>query len=169
MAKQPPLGSNHPEAEYLRRSFTAVDGLWFVKVEEAYGFDRALDLDVQVWKVVGKIQAREARSILGAQSNDFDALGRCLRLKFSAENYQADLKCLDDSTLEVSITACPWLEILKNSDRLHLAERIAKKICVADLGAWAKEFGKVLKFSAINTKCADSHCCRVRFVEREET
>ena len=31
-------------AEYLRRSYHAVDGLWFVMVEEELGFDRALDL-----------------------------------------------------------------------------------------------------------------------------
>jgi hypothetical protein len=28
--------------EYFHRSYTAVDGLWFVKVEEKYGFDKAL-------------------------------------------------------------------------------------------------------------------------------
>ena len=29
--------------EYLRRSYSAVDGLWFMKVEEKRGFEEALD------------------------------------------------------------------------------------------------------------------------------
>jgi len=44
--------------EYFKRSYTAVDGLWFMKVEEIYGFDTALDIDEEVWKVMPKIQAR---------------------------------------------------------------------------------------------------------------
>ena len=28
---------------YLRRSYAAVDGLWFVKLEEELGFERALE------------------------------------------------------------------------------------------------------------------------------
>ncbi len=43
-------------AEYFHRSFTAVDGLWFMKVEEKHGFDAALEIDNEVWKVLPKIQ-----------------------------------------------------------------------------------------------------------------
>jgi hypothetical protein len=45
-------------ADYFHRSYTAVDGLWFMKVEAACGFDTALDIDTGVWKVMPKIQAR---------------------------------------------------------------------------------------------------------------
>ncbi len=45
-------------SEYLHRCYTAADGLWFVKVEEKYGFDSALDIDKEVWKVIPKIQSR---------------------------------------------------------------------------------------------------------------
>ncbi len=31
-------------SEYYKRSYTAVDGLWFMKAEERYGFDTALDM-----------------------------------------------------------------------------------------------------------------------------
>ena len=51
------------KTEYFRRSYTAVDGLWFMKVEEAYGFDNALDIDDEVWKVLPKIQARMLKGL----------------------------------------------------------------------------------------------------------
>ena len=51
-------------AEYLYRCYTAVDGLWFVKVEEKYGFDSALDIDKEVWKIMPKIQSRFLKNSL---------------------------------------------------------------------------------------------------------
>ena len=60
-------------ADYFNRSYKAVDGLWFMKVEEKYGFDSALELDNEVWKVMPKIQARMIKSFLGLE-NGSDAL-----------------------------------------------------------------------------------------------
>jgi hypothetical protein len=50
-------------AEYYHRSYTVVDGLWFMKIEEKYGFDAALDIDKEVWKVFPKMQARLLKSL----------------------------------------------------------------------------------------------------------
>ena len=48
--------SSKQVADYFNRSYKAVDGLWFLKVEEKYGFDTALELDNEVWKILPKIQ-----------------------------------------------------------------------------------------------------------------
>ena len=45
--------------EYFHRSFTAVDGLWFMKVEEKHGFDATLEIDNEVWKALARIQVSE--------------------------------------------------------------------------------------------------------------
>lgn len=50
--------SSQQVAEYFRRSYKAVDGLWFMKIEEKHGFDAALELDNEVWKVMPNIQTR---------------------------------------------------------------------------------------------------------------
>ena len=65
--------SNRQIAEYFHRSYTAVDGLWFMKVEEKYGFDVALDIDNEVWKVFAKMQARLLKS-LGQTGDGIDSL-----------------------------------------------------------------------------------------------
>ena len=59
--------SSQQVAEYFSRSYRAVDGLWFMKVEEKLGFDAALELDNEVWKVMPKIQARMIKQFLGAR------------------------------------------------------------------------------------------------------
>ena len=154
-----------PEVEYLRRCFKSVDGLWFVKVEETHGFDAALDLDQQVWEVMGKIQVRGARKILEATSDDLGSMARCLQLKFQAENYQAEVKQTDSSSIEVTISGCPWLEALKKSNRTHLALPIAERICVAEYTAWANEFGKTLLYNPCESACGSGEHCKIRFTE----
>ncbi|MGD9519751.1 MAG: DUF6125 family protein, partial [Armatimonadota bacterium] len=67
--------------QYLRRAYQAVDGLWFMMVEQADGFPKALQLDEQVWQVLAKIEAREARELLGCTGNDPGDLARCFSLK----------------------------------------------------------------------------------------
>ena len=50
--------------EYLYQCYVKADGLWFVKVEEQFGFDKALEIDAEVWKIIPKIQARILKSNL---------------------------------------------------------------------------------------------------------
>jgi len=45
-------------SKYLYQSYSKVDGLWFMKVEEQFGFEKALEIDTGVWKILPKIQAR---------------------------------------------------------------------------------------------------------------
>lgn len=154
--------------EYLRRSFTAVDGLWFVKVEEAFGFEQAMDLDRDVWEVTGKIQARTARRLAAEGAAGLEGLAKSLRLKFSAEGYGVTMEEFDSGALTVRIENCPWLEILQRAERMHMAETIAKKICTADFGAWAREFGVELDFDPQQTLCCGRQSCAIRFVEEQE-
>lgn len=164
MSKETETRAEGPAFDYLRRSFTAVDGLWFVKVEEAYGFDAALDIDQRVWEVMGKIQARAARKALGVEAKTLAALEQCLSLKMQVEDFEAEFNKPDENHLEVSLKVCPWVELLKKSGRLHLAETIAGRICTAEYTEWAKEFGAKLELSLSQTLCGGSGCCRIGFV-----
>lgn len=49
--------------EYLQNSYAKVDGLWFLKTEEQFGFEKALESDLEVWKIMPKIQARYLKSV----------------------------------------------------------------------------------------------------------
>ena len=130
-------------AAYFRRSYSAVDGLWFVQVEEQFGFEAALDLDLAVWRVMPKIQARYLQNLTG-QRADLAALALCLGQKLTWEDYSHSM-ALDEPTglLEVAISACPWHQLLARSGRTHLAPRIGPLICAAEYAIWAAEFSDV--------------------------
>ncbi len=79
--------SSQQVADYFNRSYKAVDGLWFMKVEEKHGFDAALELDNEVWKVMPKIQARMIQSFLGLE-NGSEALLESLVTKLELEGFK---------------------------------------------------------------------------------
>jgi hypothetical protein len=78
-------------AGYFHRSFAAVDGLLFVRVEEKHGFDVALEIDNEVWKVLPKIQACKPKSLLQAPQN-IDGLHECFTSPFQPEGFEFETR-----------------------------------------------------------------------------
>jgi hypothetical protein len=131
--------------EYLRRSFFAVDGLWFVNCESRFSFETALELDEGVWSAMGKVQARKARELSGAE-RDLRGLAASLPIKFESEGWQFRLR-EEEKRISVEIDSCPWYRILEKSGRTHLEPQISKAICQTEYREWAREFGEDIAFS----------------------
>ncbi|MBN2467555.1 MAG: L-2-amino-thiazoline-4-carboxylic acid hydrolase [Deltaproteobacteria bacterium] len=149
--------------DYLHRSYTAVDGLWFMKVEDEYGFDRALEIDAEVWKIFPKIQARKLKELTGLE-NGIDDLYECFTLKLSLDQLQyTAAKDADGNGFTVSITQCPWLDLLRKSQREHLAGKVGSRICTTEYSTWAAEFGPRIHFQLQSQICENADCCRLRF------
>lgn len=149
--------------EYFQRSYASVDGLWFVKLEERYGFDAALDLDEAVWRVMPKIQARKLKELTGL-SRGIEALFECLTTKLSIEGFVFEANRNEDAgSFEVRVSECPWQSLLAKANRLHLGEKIGPRICDAEQAAWAKEFGGDIGFEFSDRMCRGGQCCRLRF------
>jgi len=142
---------NEDEAliEYLRRSYTAIDGLWFMVVEEAHDFDHALALDERVWQIMPKIQARKAREVLDISGNSLGDLTTCFGLKLQADGHQFCIERSDDEVRFI-ITRCQWRELLRKSGREHLEQRISTVIWPAELAGWCSEFGDEFEFEYID-------------------
>jgi hypothetical protein len=148
-------------AEYFKRSYMAVDGLWFVKLEELHGFDTALNLDDLVWQIMPKIQARKLKSLLPLKDG-MEGLREGYTTKLSLDGYEFQTQPTDTG-FDVCVTRCPWHDIIVNAGRKHLAEKISPRICTADATGWAKEFGKDIAFSLTDGICRGNTSCRLCF------
>lgn len=146
-------------AEYLYRSYTAVDGLWFRMVEDDSSFEKALRLDEAVWRVMPKIQARKIKEMLGL-GNGLDALKTALLAKFEMEGYvlAGPPEERRDGWL-LAVRVCPWLEIMKRAERAHLAPTISSVICPAEMEVWAEEFGPGLSIAVSGGCCRGEEIC----------
>lgn len=154
-------------AEYFHRSYKAVDGLWFMKLEELADFDTALRIDTAVWQVMPKIQARKLKELL-ASDGQAPSLLECFTAKLELDGFTFTTQTdADGPGFTVSISRCPWYELMAKSGRAHLADRIGQQICNAEYSVWAAEFGSELTCTIEPRICANHPCCKVRFAPRE--
>jgi hypothetical protein len=160
--------------EYLARSYTAVDGLWFMKTEELSGFDKALEIDELVWRVMPKIQARQLKSFFRAGTG-LDSLRLCYSEKLSLDGFDFNVfpapsieetgtgKAEGERMLTFRISFCPWVDKLVRSNRGHLAPVIGRRICAAEYAGWAAEFGCGFDFGSGGRLCDGSKECVLEF------
>ena len=152
-------------AEFWHRSYASVDGLWFMKVEEKYGFDVALDIDNEVWKVLPKTQARMMKS-MGKLGEGIDALYECITTKLGLEGFvfQAD-KPATGGGFTVVITVCPWHDVMVKSGREELSAKVGTLICNTEYSVWASEFGPNIRFEMRDQICGRCQTCVLKFTE----
>lgn len=151
------------KTDYFYRGFAAVDGLWFMKVEEKVGFDKALEIDNAVWSVLPKIQARKMKELKKA-GNGLDALFDCFseRMKLEGMTFKVEKS---EKSFRLIIGNCPWHEVMKKSGRGHLSAKVGSTICPSDYGGWAKEFGCKFHLDEQNRICCGSKLCVLHFNE----
>jgi hypothetical protein len=61
------------------RNMWAVDGLYFLGIEEQFDTDAATDIDRTVWEVMGKIEARRLKHFFDITGNDISSMIQALR------------------------------------------------------------------------------------------
>jgi hypothetical protein len=61
------------------RNLWAVDGLYFLGIEEKFGTEDATDIDRNVWAVMGKIEARRLKSTFDLTGDDIPTVIAALR------------------------------------------------------------------------------------------
>lgn len=61
------------------RNMWAVDGLYYLFIEEKYGTEVATEIDRRVWEVMGKIEARKIKKLFDIKKDDIPTLMKALR------------------------------------------------------------------------------------------
>ena len=149
--------------EYFKKSYTSVDGLWFMKAEEQYDFEAALRMDVKVWQVMPKIQARMLKPLANT-GNSLKDLMQCLTTKLTLEDFSFTTEDkIDSGSFSIIISKCPWHNLMVRSKREHLSEKVGSQICNNEYPVWAKEFGDDIVFQLESLICAGAGSCIFRF------
>ena len=153
--------SSEQIAEYFHRSYKAVDGLWFMKVEEKYGFDTALQIDKEVWKVMPKIQARMVKSMLKIDKGEI-ALLKSLKTKLSLEGFKFKVE-QGENGFRIRVSDCPWHNLMVKSGREKISAKVGTTICNVEYSVWASEFDENMQFRIRAQKCKGSESCILDF------
>jgi hypothetical protein len=147
--------------EYFHRSYKAVDGLWFLKLEEEFGFDTALQIDREVWKVMPKIQARMIKSMLRIDKGAV-ALLKSLITKLTLEGFKFKVE-QGKNGFKIKISDCPWHDLMVKNGREQLSGKVGTAICNVEYSVWASEFDENMRFTLEAQKCKGLECCVLDF------
>ncbi|UCF13164.1 MAG: hypothetical protein JSW06_02625 [Thermoplasmatales archaeon] len=62
------------------RNLWAVDGLYYLGIEETFGIEAATEIDRKVWESMGKIEARRLKNFFNITHNNISSVIEALRL-----------------------------------------------------------------------------------------
>ncbi len=110
------------ELEELRLgALTAIDGLWFMEVEKRYGFEAALELDLEVWKAYGRVLMKRVARMKGL------TMGEGAPVDLVTVNFLMETLCRVDGTecegevegesIVFRVRRCSWWDNLSRSGR----------------------------------------------------
>jgi hypothetical protein len=164
---------------YLYQNYTKVDGLWFLKVEEIYGFDRAFEIDNRVWEVIPKIQARFIKKILleafqkdgvadsrtAENQSAKTLLFEALKIKLSLDRFEYKVS-KNKAAISVRIGKCPWHEIMVKAQREAFSGKIGSAICNNEYSAFISEFYPDAVIDISSRLCNGNDCCNFKFSKK---
>jgi len=150
--------------EYFHRCYKAVDGLWFMKAEEKYGFDCALEVDKEVWKVMPKIQARMIKMMLKLNKGP-DAFMKALKTKLELDGFKFQADKIGNG-FRITITECPWHNLMIKSGREKLSGTVGATICSTEYQVWVSELAEIMEFNLQSQLCKGSNWCILEFEKK---
>ncbi len=62
------------------RNLWAVDGLYYLEIENTFGKEAATEIDRKVWEIMGKIEARRLKKLFNISGSDIPSMIEGLRL-----------------------------------------------------------------------------------------
>jgi len=87
------------------------------------------------------------------------------KVKLEAESYSYELLLNEDNHIQIVLKACPWYDLLRKSNREHLAPLLADRICALEFRVWLREFGDDLSFSHGPRCCDGDSTCLLDFAK----
>lgn len=124
------------------RNIWRVDGLYFQGIEERFGSKAASQIDTNCWKVLGKLEARELKTLLNIERDDIPGLMYALK-NTSWSLYQEEK--LIETSLSKGVYKVKKCRIQET--RIHKALGVFPCKCVrfSYLKSFAEEFNPAIE------------------------
>ncbi|RLF15575.1 MAG: hypothetical protein DRJ97_03510 [Thermoprotei archaeon] len=150
------LGLSQEELlKWLREAYYAVDGIWFLTVEEKRGLDEAIEVDLKVWERFATVMAKRVKRRFNLEG-DLGTIVKSTKVFFDIEGWRVDLKPEEGL---INVEFCPWWDYLNRVGRGWIIEKVCPKVCEVIFSSWAK----VMNPSATATITFNPPHCQVKF------
>lgn len=119
------------------RDMWAVDGLYYLGIEEKWGTEAATEIDRKVWEVMGKIEARKLKKLFDISDNDIPSMIEGLRLSGWTLDLDDKEIVVEKERAFVRNVSC---RVQNTRMKKGLSEFACKPVRWGFLKAFAKEF-----------------------------
>ena len=119
------------------RDMWAVDGLYYIGIEESFGTDAATEIDRKVWDVMGKIEARRIKKLFDITGTDISSMIKALSYSGWALDLENKEIFVENNKAIVRNTKC---RVQNTRIEKGLKEFGCKHVRFGFLKAFAKEF-----------------------------
>ena len=119
------------------RNLWAVDGLYFLGIEEKFGTKAAAEIDQKVWEVMGKVEARKLKEFLEIKGNDISSMMNALQYSSWALDLEDKEVIVEKESTVIRNVKC---RVQNTRISKGLSEFGCKPVRLGFLKAFAKEF-----------------------------
>ena len=119
------------------RDMWAVDGLYYLGIEEKFGTKAATEIDAKVWEVMGKIEARRIKQLFNIKGTDIPSMIKALQYSGWALDLEDKEIVIEKDKAILRNTKC---RVQNTRIKKGLVEFGCKPVRFGFLKSFAKEF-----------------------------
>jgi hypothetical protein len=119
------------------RNMWAVDGLYYLGIEEDFGTEAATEIDRRVWEIMGKIEAKRIKKLFDITDTDIPSMIKALRYSGWALDLEDKEIIVEKEKAIVRNTKC---RVQNTRKKKGLVEFGCKPVRFGFLKSFAKEF-----------------------------
>ncbi len=124
------------------KDYLTLDGLWFLGVEDKYGQDAAIEIDIRVWERLGSIEARRIKQTFDIFDGGISSIVKALQLSPVWNCYGYEFHELTKNKVVFRVTSCPPQEARVRNKR---GEFPCKPVNLAYITTFAKTIDQKAK------------------------
>jgi len=150
------------------RLFLALDGFWFLECENELGYDKALKIDLDVWKKYFPYEARYIRKKLDLKKENIPGIIETLKYTaFAPCMSKVQINEASEERGDIGFYGCPSLLAMERSGRTDFTCNEAE--CIFE--EYSKEFAPDLQCKMIGgppRKSSEDVSCQWEFTKRKK-
>lgn len=121
------------------RNMWSVDGLYFLGIEKKFGTRDATEIDQNVWEIMGKIEAKRLKKLIGVTNDDIPSMISALRISSWALDLEEKEIIIEKDRAVFRNLNC---RVQKTRLKKDLGEFPCKHVRWGYLKSFAKEFNE---------------------------
>jgi hypothetical protein len=131
-----------------------LDGLWFLQLEKEFGFEKAIAIDEQVWKVFPPKEAKRIKNLLGFEKPTINDIQNALKLAIFNQSLEWTLDEVSSSPMVIRIRV-KNCKTLKGMQAVGRTQEQINRVCYEIGIAYFESFLNALS-PGVQVKCV--HC-----------